>query len=79
MEIVVDILRIPAATSRVQVIRPRSIISTMLTTDSDKPIADSRPCRSHWRNGGPLGADPLSGRFAQALPSSVDRVVIGLP
>ena len=28
-------------------------IPTMPTTDSGKPIVDSRPCRSPWRSGGP--------------------------
>ena len=28
-------------------------IPAMPTTDSGKPIADSRPCRSPWRSGGP--------------------------
>ena len=28
-------------------------IPAMPTTDSGKPIVDSRPCRSPWRSGGP--------------------------
>ena len=28
-------------------------IPAMPTTDSGKPIADSKPCRSPWRSGGP--------------------------